>query len=124
MTNNEKMNNLKHVFGNDVCVRNAKTYKETLKNVRDVVSTIVSNYVYEIAYREGKINSLSSCRISALFGNLDNNNTSGLRRVHAIVFGLIDLASEGVFAETLAFEHFKRDLDMMITPVVKENLGI
>ena len=124
MTNNEKMNNLKNLFGRDNGVRNAKTYQETLKNVRYVVSSIVSTYTYDIAYREGKINAVDSCRISGLFGNLENNNTSGLRRVHAIALGLIDLASEGIFVGTLAFEDFKHDLDMMITPVIKENLGI
>lgn len=124
MTNNEKMNNLKNLFGRDIGVRNAKTYHETVKNVRDVVSAIVSTYTYDIAYREGKINAVDSCRISGLFGNLDNNNTSGLRRVHAIALGLIDLASEGIFVGTLAFEDFKHDLDMMMTPVIKENLGI
>ena len=124
MTNNEKMTNLKNLFGRDNGVRNAKTYNETLKNVRYVVSAIVSTYTYDIAYREGKITAVDSCRISALFGNLDKNTTSGLRRVHAIVLGLIDLASEGVFVGNLAFEDFKHDLDMMITPVIKENLGI
>ena len=124
MTNNEKMTNLKNLFGRDNGVRNAKTYQETLKNVRYVVSAIVSTYTYDIAYREGKINAVDSCRISGLFGNLDKNTTSGLRRVHAIALGLIDLASEGVFVGTLAFEDFKQDLDMMMTPVIKENLGI
>ena len=124
MTNNEKMTNLKNLFGRDIGVRNAKTYQETLKNVRAVVSAIVSTYTYDIAYREGKINAVDSCRISGLFGNLDKNTTSGLRRVHAIALGLIDLASEGVFVGTLAFEDFKHDLDMMMTPVIKENLGI
>ena len=124
MTNNEKMTNLKNLFGRDIGVRNAKTYHETIKNVRAVVSAIVSTYTYDIAYREGKINAVDSCRISGLFSNLDNNNTSGLRRVHAIALGLIDIASEGVFVGTLAFEDFKHDLDMMITPVIKENLGI
>lgn len=124
MTNNEKMNNLKNLFGRDNGVRNAKTYQETLKNVRYVVSSIVSTYTYDIAYREGKINAVDSCRISGLFGNLDKNTTSGLRRVHAIALGLIELASEGVFVGTLAFEDFKHDLDMMMTPVIKENLGI
>ena len=124
MTNNEKMTNLKNLFGRDNGVRNAKTYQETLKNVRYVVSAIVSTYTYDIAYREGKINAVDSCRISGLFGNLDKNTTSGLRRVHAIALGLIDLASEGVFVGTLAFEDFKHDLDMMMTPVIKENLGI
>ena len=124
MTNNEKMNNLKNLFGRDDFVRNSKTYHETVKNVRAVVSAILSTYTYDIAYREGKINAVDSCRISGLFGNLDNNNTSGLRRVHAIALGLIDLASEGVFVGTLAFEDFKHDLDMMMTPVIKENLGI
>ena len=124
MTNNEKMTNLKNLFGRDIGVRNAKTYHETVKNVRDVVSAIVSTYTYDIAYREGKINAVDSCRISGHFGNLENNNTSGLRRVHAIALGLIDLASEGVFVGNLAFEDFKHDLDFMITPVIKENLGI
>ena len=124
MTNNEKMTNLKNLFGRDNGVRNAKTYQETIKNVRSVVSAIVSTYTYDIAYREGKITAVASCRISGLFGNLDKNTTSGLRRVHAIVLGLIDLASEGIFVGTLAFEDFKRDLDFMITPVIKENLGI
>ena len=124
MTNNEKMTNLKNLFGRDIGVRNSKTYQETIKNVRAVVSSIVSTYTYDIAYREGKITAVDSCRISGLFGNLDNNNTSGLRRVHAIALGLIDLASEGVFVGTLAFEDFKHDLDFMITPVIKENLGI
>ena len=118
------MNNLKNLFGRDNGVRNAKTYQETLKNVRYVVSSIVSTYTYDIAYREGKINAVDSCRISGLFGNLDKNTTSGLRRVHAIALGLIELASEGVFVGTLAFEDFKHDLDMMMTPVIKENLGI
>ena len=124
MTNNEKMTNLKNLFGRDNGVRNAKTYNETLKNVRAVVSAIVSTYTYDIAYREGKITAVDSCRISGLFGNLENNNTSGLRRVHAIALGLIDLASEGIFTGNLAFEDFKHDLDMMMTPVIKENLGI
>ena len=124
MTNNEKMTNLKNLFGRDNGVRNAKTYNETLKNVRAVVSAIVSTYTYDIAYREGKITAVDSCRISGLFGNLENNNTSSLRRVHAIALGLIDLASEGIFTGNLAFEDFKHDLDMMMTPVIKENLGI
>lgn len=124
MTNNEKMTNLKNLFGRDNGVRNAKTYNETLKNVRWVVSAIISTYTYDIAYREGKIAAVDSCRISGLFRNLDNNNTSGLRRVHAIALGLIDLASEGIFTGNLAFEDFKHDLDMMMTPVIKENLGI
>ena len=124
MTNNEKMTNLKNLFGRDNGVRNAKTYNETLKNVRAVVSAIVSTYTYDIAYREGKITAVDSCRISGLFGNLYDNNTSGLRRVHAIALGLIDLASEGIFTGNLAFEDFKHDLDMMMTPVIKENLGI
>ena len=124
MTNNEKMTNLKNLFGRDVFVRNSKTYHETVKNVRNVVSAIVSTYTYDIAYREGKITAIDSCRISSLFGDLDKNTTSGLRRVHAIALGLIDLASEGVFVGNLAFEDFKHDLDMMITPVIKENLGI
>ena len=42
MTNNEKMNNLKSVFGRDVFVRNSKTYHETVKNVRAVVSAILA----------------------------------------------------------------------------------
>lgn len=124
MTNNEKMTNLKNLFGRDVFVRNSKTYHETVKNVRSVVSAIISTYTYDIAYREGKITAVDSCRISGLFSDLDKNTTSGLRRVHAIALGLIDLASEGVFAGNLAFEDFKHDLDMMMTPVIKENLGI
>ena len=124
MTNNEKMTNLKNLFGRDFGVRNAKTYHETIKNVRAVVSAIVETYTYDIAYREGKINAVDSCRISGFFGNLDKNTTSGLRRVHAIALGLIDLASEGIYTGNLAFEDFKHDLDFMITPVIKENLGI
>ena len=118
MTNNEKMTNLKNLFGRDIGVRNAKTYQETLKNVRVVVSAIVSTYTYDIAYREGKITAVDSCRISGIFANLDNNNTSGLRRVHAIALGLIDLASEGVVVGNLAFEDFKHDLDMMMSPII------
>ena len=118
------MINLKNVFGRDVGVLNAKTYHETVKNVRAVVSTIVSTYSYEIAYREGKINAVDSCRISARFGNLDENTTSGERRVHAIAFGLIELASVGTFTGSLAFEDFKREIDMMITPIIKADLGI
>ena len=128
MTNNEKMINLKNVFGRDVGVLNAKTYHETVKNVKSVVSAIVSTYSYEIAYREGKINAVDSCRISARFGNLDENSmakgTRGERRVHAIALGLIELASGGTFTGTLAFEDFKYEIDMMITPVVKADLGI
>ena len=128
MTNNEKMINLKNVFGRDIGVLNAKTYHETVKNVKAVVSAIVSTYSYEIAYREGKINAVDSCRISARFGNLDENSmskgTRGERRVHAIALGLIELATVGTFTGTLAFEDFKYEIDMMITPVVKADLGI
>ena len=128
MTNNEKMINLKNVFGRDVGVLNAKTYHETVKNVRAVVSAIVSTYAYEIAYREGKINAVDSCRISARFGNLDENTTSkgttGARRVHAIAFGLIELASVGTFTGSFGFDDFKREIDMMITPIIKADLGI
>lgn len=127
MTNNEKMINLKNVFGRDLGVLNAKTYRETVKNVRAVVSAIVSTYSYEIAYREGKINAVDSCRISARFGNLDENSSKGTRGercVHAIALGLIELATIGTFTGTLAFEDFKCEIDMMITPVVKADLGI
>lgn len=123
MTNNEKMINLKNVFAN-VGVLNGKTYYQTLGIVRAVVSDLVSTYAYEIAYREGKINAVDSCRISARFGNLDQNSnvSAGVKRVHAIAFGLIELASVGGFDGD--YDDFKRELDIMITPVIKADLGI